>query len=64
MKNKQTYRKINLEKLIVARITPGSMHYIKGGDDDIEGKQTSHPTIEIESQNHGHCIESDLLHVR
>jgi len=57
-------QKINLKKLIVARITPGAMHLVKGGNDDPNGKVSSAPTIEIESRNHGECVESDLLHVR
>ena len=60
-------QKINLKKLIVARITPSTMHLVRGGDDDSHGKQTSVPTVEIESQ-HTHCNESDIscdtFHIR
>ena len=55
MKNKH----ITLKKVVVARITPKAMRYVKGGGDPKPPKYTSVPTTSSQSQNIGNCDQTD-----
>ena len=59
MKNKH----ITLKKVVVARITPKAMQYVKGGGDHTASKYSSVPTTSSESQHVGNCETINLFDI-